>query len=548
MALPPRAVVAASWLALVAVALFQGCGDDGEGLGTGDAGPSSQDATNEPAVAIDAGDATPSPDAADAKAADAADAGVADAADATSPDGADAADVVVVDALADTAPDVSPDAPTDASVDGNADAALPDASIADAGDAAADAGTVFVVRVSVNAADQPSAGNAEEPAVSDDGRFVAFSSTARNLVPNDTNAARDIFLRDVVHATTVRVSVTSNGAQADYDSDAPVISADGRYVAFESQAINLAPGKSGFHSDVIRHDMQTGITLCVSLDPNGASGTGESNFPSISDDGRYIAFESTSHTLVAGLYASARQVYVRDVQTGVTSLVSADNAGIQADFNSHTAAISGNGRVVAFVSGATNLVPGDTNGVEDVFVRDLVAGTTERVSVSSTSVQSDGHTDMPFISRDGSIVLFSGTSTTIAPVTVGAQWDRFVHDRTAGTTALVGPRVNGSNSIGGTSLGRAAASADGRYVGFYASDPNVLPGKNSSGYDVYVFDRSNGVVSRVNRTPNGVGSDGSSLIPALSGNGRFVVYESNATNLAATSGGASMQLYETTRP
>jgi Tol biopolymer transport system component len=454
-----------------------------------------------------------------------------------------------------TVPDAPEDAPGDAF--GEADAGGADAVVSDSpadapgadvhGSDAADAGPVWVVRVSVDSANRPAAANSDNSSPSGDGRFVAFRNYADNLVAGDTNLAPDIFVRDVTLRTTVRVSVTSTGEQGNADSTEPVISADGRYVALSTLSSNLCPSPTVSHYDIVLHDMKTGATSCLSLDPNGNGDTGESTFPSISDDGGLVAFESTSNTLIANQFISEGNVYVRDVAGGVTRIVSVDSAGNVGDLTSRTTALSGDGRFVAFVSNSTNLVPGDTNGAYDVFVHDLVSGATERVSISTAGAQSDGDCDYPFLSRDGSIVVFSCYATTL--VTGGTQpaYDLYVRDRTAGTTAFVGPPVGASNSVGGTYV-LPAVSADGRYVAFYTSDPNVLPGSNSSNDDVYVVDRTTLEVRRVSRTPLGVGSTGSSVLPSISADGQRITYASSGTDLVPEDGQGFTHLYETTRP
>jgi Tol biopolymer transport system component len=249
---------------------------------------------------------------------------------------------------------------------------------------AAPANVAKVERVSVSTAGTQGDGASTYCAVSGDGRFVAFLSAADNLVAGDTNGHVDVFVRDRQLGTTERVSVSTAGAQADADCLGPAISADGRFVVFSSAATTLVPADTNGKLDVFVHDRQTGITERVSVSSAGVQGDNNSAFPSISGDGRFVAFWSAATNLVSGDTNAHSDVFVHDRQTGVTERVSVSSAGVQADGDSLVSpAISADGRFVAFYSSATNLVPGDTNAQADVFVGDRQLGTTERVSVSS---------------------------------------------------------------------------------------------------------------------------------------------------------------------
>ncbi|MBP2235274.1 hypothetical protein J2Z31_001766 [Sinorhizobium kostiense] len=239
------------------------------------------------------------------------------------------------------------------------------------------------------------------PAISGDGRYIAFSSFAP-LVAGDTNGWPDVFVFDCQLGTTTRASVDSAGGQANNFSIMPAISADGRYVAFSS-AGNLDPRDGNQALDIYMRDLQLGTTTLVSTDSSGNVGFNGSVFPSISANGRYVAFESGSN-LVAGDTNGVSDVFVRDLQLGTTTRVSVDSAGSEANHRSSGSSISADGRYVAFVSSADNLVASDTNGQDDVFVRDLQLGTTTRISVDSAGGEANGGSgffDFPEISGDG---------------------------------------------------------------------------------------------------------------------------------------------------
>jgi Tol biopolymer transport system component len=225
------------------------------------------------------------------------------------------------------------------------------------------------VRVSVSSSDTQANSRSMSPAISADGRYVAFESYASNLVAGDTNDRRDVFVGDRVTGTTERVSVSSSGTQANSRSMSPAISADGRYVAFNSDARNLVAGDTNRAQDVFVHNRSTGTTRRVSKSSSGTQANQRSSTGGISADGRYVAFESWASNLVAGDTNDRSDVFVRDRATGTTQRVSVSSAGTQANQGSWDPAVSADGRYVAFGSYASNLVAGDTNDVGDVFLR-----------------------------------------------------------------------------------------------------------------------------------------------------------------------------------
>jgi Tol biopolymer transport system component len=215
--------------------------------------------------------------------------------------------------------------------------------------------------------------------LSADGRFVVFQSDASNLVRGDTNRTNDVFVRDRRAGTTELVSISSAGVQGNDTSAEPTISADGRFIAFSSRATNLVPGAAdgarlsreppGNRNNVFIRDRLKGTTRRISVSPAGAPGNDNSATPAISADGRFVAFLSDASNLVPGDTNGVKDVFVRDRRTGTTRRVSVSSAGAQSKDSSDHPALSADGRLVAFQSGASNLVPGDTNGTSDVFIR-----------------------------------------------------------------------------------------------------------------------------------------------------------------------------------
>jgi Tol biopolymer transport system component len=264
---------------------------------------------------------------------------------------------------------------------------------------------------------------------------VAFASQASNLVPGDTNGRADVFVYDRQTGTTVRVSVGTGGVQGNLGSFTPSLSADGRYVAFISRASNLVVGDMNGTGDIYRHDRDpdangifdegNGVTIRVSV-PSPTEVGLPSNKPSISADGRSVAYASQSATLVPGDTNGVFDVFVADLVAGTTVRASVDGAGGQGNGASDFPAISGNGQIVAFQSDATNLVAGDTNATSDAFVRDLGTGATIRVSVDTGGAEGNGASHLPAVSRTGHIVAFSSQASSLASGDTNGVEDVFV--------------------------------------------------------------------------------------------------------------------------
>ena len=260
------------------------------------------------------------------------------------------------------------------------------------------------------------------PSLSADGRFVAFTSGASNLVPGDTNRENDVFVRDTLTNTTTGVSVDSAGNPGSYQSLDPSISADGRFVAFYSGASNIVPGDTNDSSDIFVRDRLTNTTTRVSVDSAGNQGNSYSYRPSISADGRFVVFESDASNLVPGDTNRSLDIFVRDTLTNTTTRVSVDSAGNQTNRSSLGASISADGRFVAFIStNASNIVP-DTSGI---FVRDRLTNTTSNVSADSAG---NGGGGTPSISPDGRFVAFSAFRSQFVPGATNTSPQIFVVD------------------------------------------------------------------------------------------------------------------------
>jgi len=394
-------------------------------------------------------------------------------------------------------------------------------------------GGVAIERVSVdsagaqgNDASYPYAG-----ALSSDGRYVAFRSAADNLVSGDTNTAPDVFVRDRQTGATTRVSVASDGTQGNSESHGPAISSDGRYVAFYSYATNLVGGDTNTTYDVFVHDRQTGTTTRVSVASDGTQGNDYSDVPAISGDGRYVAFRSTATNLVSGDTNTIHDVFVHDRQTGTTTRVSVASDGTQGNDYSDVPALSHDGRYVAFDSFATNLVSSDTNTANDVFVHDRQTGVTTRVSLASDGTQGNNDSYSPAISGDGRYVAFDSAATNLVSGDTNTANDVFVHDRQTGVTTRVSVASDGTQ--GNSDSYRPAISSDGRYVAYSSDATNLVSGDTNAVSDVFVHDRQTGTTTRVSLTANNTQGNSHSYDSAISGDGRYVAFSSQANNLAS---------------
>lgn len=374
-----------------------------------------------------------------------------------------------------------------------------------------------------------------KPSMSPDARFIAFESLASNLVPEDSNGVRDVFVHDRQTATTQRVSVASDGTQGDEESRFPSLSPDGRYIAFQSDATNLVPTDANGSDDVFLHDRQTGTTERVSVAPDGTEGNDDSRVPSIAADGRTVAFWSAASNLVPGDTAIGADVFVRDGQTGLIERVSVGPAGVEGNDWSYGAVITPDGRRIAFESAASNLALGDLNETRDVFVHDRDTGITELVSVPSDGAvreEYSRHLGGPFsadptISADGRYVAFDSQSTRLVPGDANGGYDVFVRDRQTRTTERISVASNGAEGDGAGY--EPFISADGRYVAFTSTAENQT--LENAGPDVLVHDRFTGATEKVVVAGNGAWGNGLASGAALSGDGRLVVFESHASNL-----------------
>jgi Tol biopolymer transport system component len=392
-------------------------------------------------------------------------------------------------------------------------------------------------------------GRFSRPAISGNARFTAFDSLATNLVPNDVNLVVDVFAHDAVTGQTEKLSVSTSGQDGNGDSQRPSMDQQGRFVAFDSASSTLGPNDNNSALDVFVRDRVSDRTIRVSVAMDGGAGNAQSFYPSISATGRYVAFISDASNLVPNDTNLNRDIFVRDLVARTTELVSVSSDETLQNSSAATPAISADGSVVTFASFATNLVPGDTNGHFDVFVRDRTAGTTVRASVATNGTEGNQPSTVPGISGDGQFVAFASDSTNLVATDTNDRGDVFVHSLATGQTfrasvASNGAQANGQSNgpgvRGGLTFG-PVLSFDGTKVAFDSIATNLVAGDTNScppSYqesgrcpDIFVRDWVAGTTVRVSVATDGTQGNDASTDPAISFEGGAVAFFSAASNL-----------------
>jgi len=388
-----------------------------------------------------------------------------------------------------------------------------------------------IVRASLDTAGSPANGSSLNASVSGDGQVVAFESAATSLTASDRNGATDVFVRDLRTFQTVRASVAADGSLGNKASRFPVLSRFGGFVAFESRATNLVPGDGNGRSDVFLRNLLAGVTERVSVGIGGIEANGDSTSPALSGDERFIAFRSRASNLVAGDTNRKWDVFRHDRLTGVTVLASPGLGGVPANGDSAWPAISLDGRFVAFSSLASNLVAGDLNRKRDVFVFDGLTGIVVRASVPVAGGEALGESDGPSISMDGSRVVFASRAANLAGTDVNGRWDVFLRDLTTMQTTLISVAPTGVAGAGDSQW--PVISANGRTVAFMTRAPDLTAGDTNGKWDVVIRDLDMGVFRRISAGFTGLPARGDSRHPAIDVNGSTVVFESVAKDLVA---------------
>jgi Tol biopolymer transport system component len=402
------------------------------------------------------------------------------------------------------------------------------------------------------AAGAPGADHSSDPSISANGRYVALTSAADNLDPASNDTVVDVFVRDLQANTITLVSRAGGaaGAAGDSDSGAASISADGRYVAFYSEAGNLDAASDDAVGDVFVRDLKAHTTTLASRATGaaGAVGDGASFDPSISADGRHVAFQTGAGNLDSASNDAVSDVFVRDLDANATALASRAGgaAGAAGDDGSSDPTISADGRRVAFSSEADNLDSDSDDSFRDAFVRDLDANTTTLVDRAggAAGAAGDAGASGAAISADGHRVAFASESDNLDPESDDVVGDVFVRDLEAKTTTLASRATGAAGAVGHEFSQGASISADGRRVAFSSND-DLDPDATPAAKDVFVRDleaKSTILVSRASGAA-GVGGDAASLRPSISAAGRRVAFHSDADNLDPNSNDAVTDVF-----
>ena len=394
-------------------------------------------------------------------------------------------------------------------------------------------------------------GDAANAQVGPDGRFVVFDTSAVAVVADDANGSvRDVVLLDAATGERRLVSVPNAGGAADGPSSDGAPSANGTRVAFTSAAGNLVAGDTNGVTDVFVRD-RTGATAMASVTPDGRPGNRPSSNADLSANGRFLVFESEASDLVIGDSNGQRDVFLRDLEAGITIRASVDDLGRQATGPSSNPAISADGLVVAFESSARNLVADDTNRTADIFVRDLRADLTERVSIDSDGGQQDRSVTKPFrmvpdLDAHGWRVVFDSEATNLAPGDVNARADVFLHDRRTRRTRIVS--ANSANVQGNNDSVSPAITPSGRYLTFQSYASNLAP-RDSTGPDIFVRDLELRATTQVSVAADGAKRQaevaGKQVLqrPSISDDGMVAAFVSSAPNLVTTDTDALVDVF-----
>lgn len=380
--------------------------------------------------------------------------------------------------------------------------------------------------------DEQSNGESHAPMLSGDGRLVVFLSLASNLVEGDNNGLMDVFVYDRNTDLVELASIGFDGAPADGVPSRPSISSDGRYVVFESTANNLVEGDTpDLTPEVFLFDRLTRKTEFISLTSEGEQIEQDafSRRPAISADGRYVVFYSNAQALSQGAAEDTLNIYLRDREAGLTTLLTRGCDDTPANGDSTYPTLSDDGKWAAYYSDAINLVEGDTNVRTDVFLYSIEQDMTWRVSVASDGSQANGTSYVSAISADGRYVAFESSSTNLVEGDGNGAWDIFVHDQQTGLTELVSRTWNGSLANADSFV--PSISADGRYVAFYSNASNLVLGDTNQYADVFRHDRLLHTTVRVSLGDWLQQGDNHSQCSSISQDGQEVAFYSYAENL-----------------
>ncbi|HQR52963.1 MAG TPA: hypothetical protein PLZ79_06810, partial [Burkholderiales bacterium] len=395
------------------------------------------------------------------------------------------------------------------------------------------ADALSMVRVSAAASGVQANDTSFDPVISASGRFIAFGSLASNLAFGETNVVQDVFVKDLLSGAVLRASTDANGVQGNNTSFGPSISADGRYVAFLSNATNLVADDRSVVADVFVKDLVTGAVVRASVSDRGVEANDSSLDAAISGDGHFVAFTSLASNLVVGDRNVATDVFVKDLHSGAIVIASSDSRGVSSIGGSSDATISADGSVVAFSSNASDLVPGFTGAVTGILVKNLASGAIGLASTTADGRLANDASFAPSISADGRFVAFQSAASNLVSGDLNATSDIFVKDLQTGAIVRVSTSADGAEA--NNTSDAPQISPDGNYVVFRSAASNLVPGDNGATADIFVKDLVTGAIARVSEAAAGLNPNDNSFGAAISADGAIVAFRSSASNLVAES-------------
>lgn len=404
-----------------------------------------------------------------------------------------------------------------------------------------------ITRVSVSSSGVQANDHSTTPDISGDGRYIVFRSEATNLVPGQIPFfVRSIFVHDRLTCKTTLISVYANGTQSDGNAQNPSISNDGRYITFDSSD-DFTSQTTTFYNDVFVIDRLTRQSKLASVSSSGTIANGSSTTPQISGDGRYVVYHSGAENLVSGDNNLRFDIFVHDLQTGETSRVSINTAGVQGNGDSYSPVISDDGNEIAFYSSASNLQAGDANNNNDVFVRDRQAGQTVQASAASNGDLANAWSAYPAISGNGRLIAFRSDASNLVPDDTNNTYDVFVRDLQTNQTQRVTLAYDGTQEAINSAVSPGAFSADGRFIVFEAYSRLTSDDTNNFS-DIFVRDLQNGQIALVSKTHNGASANQHSFRAAISADGQYITFLSKAWNLVPGDTNQYDDIFVTTNP
>jgi Tol biopolymer transport system component len=368
--------------------------------------------------------------------------------------------------------------------------------------------------------------------LSADGKVASFWSEADNLVPGDTNGASDVFVRNLATGAVTRVSVSAGGEQGNGASNGGDLSADGNHVLFGTFATNLLPEEGASRGAILTKDLTTGALVRVDTNAAGEAANSGTNATWASSDNNLVGLTSLASNLVPDDNNGAWDAFLKRLDTGEVVRLSTSSEGVEGNDWSMYPSVSANARLAVFQSDASNLVPGDTNGSTDIFLKNLDTQAVMLVSTSAAGAQGDSYSAGPSISADGTLVAFWSAAVNLVPGDTNGVSDLFVKNVVTGGITRVSTSASGEQGDNFSEWG--TLSADGSRIAFWSAATNLVPGDITAwSWDVFVKDLSSGDIVRATAAADGTGSNDFRGPPGITADGSRVLFDTFAANLVA---------------